>query len=226
MRAAMESQQYPDGLQFCKDNVTTSKPRTAAVGWALGGIIIMRQPIQISLYLIFIALVATNSYAGGKEVYQNEEVYKIVNTVLNSPQFHQFSNIVMEPYTEFKLVPPPPPGYNGYDSTMINWLIERAGLRHDELENMQNQISASSNYIWDYSKLEKTLIEIRDLDSLIKVPSAEVNAIRISLPLFSTNNDTMILVFQSYIKQEKALYAEIYKRKGKSWVIKNKIGTK
>jgi len=148
----------------------------------------------------------------------DDETYRIIRVELDSPKYTWIKGVMEQPYIEFKLHPPPPENYHGFDSTMINYLIVKAELDHSETGNLQNQIDKSKSMKWDSSLLKKRIIKEEDLDSLIKLNELNFGFVKISSPLYSSNGKTMILVFEFVNKNGKGYLATIYKKQKNSWI--------
>lgn len=95
--------------------------------------------------IYFFILTGLVSKAGLSQNLFDDETYRIIREELDSPKYSWIKGVMEQPYTEFKLHPPPPANYHGFDSTMINYLIVKAKLNHSEVENLQNQIDKSKS---------------------------------------------------------------------------------
>lgn len=174
---------------------------------------------KIKKYCIYIfILTGLVSKVGLSQKPFDDETYRIIRVELDSHKYTWINGVMEHPYTEFKLHPPPPANYHGFDSTMINYLIVKAELDHSEVGNLQNQIDKSKSMKWDSSLLKRRIIKEEDLDSIKKLNELNFGFVKISSPLYSSNGKTMILVFEFANKIGKGYLAIIYKKQNNSWI--------
>lgn len=157
------------------------------------------------------------------QYYNNKEIYEVIQQELRSIKYNWVKGVIEEPYNEFTLYPPPPPGYKGFDSTMVNYLIVHANLRHSEVEHFNKQIADSKTLRWDSNLLKIKTIKASTVDSLLNYPYSKIPYVRISIPLFSVNKMKMILIFDFPNRSEKHYRVLIYRRENKSWLLERSI---
>lgn len=176
----------------------------------------MKQIPKIFYFLFPAILALANAAISQKNI--DSAVYRLINEELNSSKYMRVYGVVDRLYTDFSLTPPPPHGYKGFDSTMVNLLVERSHLDHNEREHFINQINQSKTIKWDPALLQKRVIKSEILDSLVKGNNSSIEFVKISSPIYSFNEKTMVLVFEFYHGNKKGYLALIYQKNDNSWI--------